>query len=264
MRHAAALPPPSRRLLAAALPYLKHYTSRHFSSLRIAIDGPAPELIGPTVFYANHPSWWDPVVLLLLIRTHYPDWRFHGPIDAVALARYPWLERLGLFPVESDRLSGARRFLEVGSSLLGRERSGLALTAQGRFADVRTRPVTIRRGLAHLLRRHPRACAIPLAIEYAFWDERLPEILVRFGERPIAATGRATDAIQTDLEHALEHQLDLLARAAIAREPGAFDCLLEGRRGIGMLQDLPLRLRSLLKGERFDPAHTAIGRNRQR
>jgi len=264
LTEAAGLPLPSRRLLAAARPYLRHYTARHFSSLRIASDGPAPELAAPTVFYCNHPSWWDPIVLILLIRTHYPDWRFHGPIDADALRRYPWLERLGLFALEPGTPAGARRLLAAGRQLLAEPRAGLVLTAQGGFTDVRRRPVTIRRGLARLLRDNPQAEAIPLAIEYVFWNERLPEILVRFGQRPLTAAGRPADEIQIDLEQALEHQLDRLARAATARDPDQFECLLTGRRGVGMLQDLPLRLKALFTGRRFDPAHSAIGRDRER
>jgi hypothetical protein len=252
---------PSRYLLAAAVPYLKHYAARHFGGLRIAVDGPAPEIDGPTVFYSNHPSWWDPIVLILLIRSHYPDWRFHGPIDAAALERYPWLERIGLFGIEPGTERGARRFLRLGSQILDQNRGGLALTAQGRFCDVRSRPLALKRGLGLLLKRKPDARAIPLAIEYVFWNERLPEILVRFGSTPVAARGRALGTIQTDLERALEHELDLLSRAAMARDASRFESLLEGRRGAGLLQDLPFRFRCWLRGERFDPAHAALARN---
>jgi hypothetical protein len=257
----ALLASPSPRLLAAARRYLRRYTARHFNSLRIASDGPAPTLDGPTIFYANHPSWWDPIVMLLLIRTHYSDWRFQGPIDAVALKRYPWLERLGLFGIELDSLRGARRFLAIGDELLAGDRTGLAMTAQGQFADTRQRPLELKRGLSQLLRRNPSARAIPLALEYVYWNERLPEILVRFGRSPVSANGRSTDAIHADLEASLERELDQLTVAAIARDPAAFDSLLAGRGGVGWLQDLPFRLRALFKGERFDPSHQAIGRN---
>lgn len=252
---------PSQRLLAAARPYLCRYTAKHFNALRIAVDAPPPELERPTIFYANHPSWWDPIVLILLIRTHYPHWRFHGPIDSAALARYPWLRRLGLFGIEPGTLKGARRFLEVGGTLLSQARTGLAMTAQGRFSDVRLRPVSLKRGLGALLHRHPDIRALPVAIEYAFWNERLPEILVRFGQRPIAASGRPVDEIQTELEQTLEHQLDMLSRAAQLRDPAQFASLLEGHRGVGVLQDLPLRLRSWLRRERFDPSHAALDRD---
>jgi hypothetical protein len=255
---------PSRRLLAAARPYLRRYTARHFNGLRVARDGLPPALDRPTIFFANHPSWWDPIVLLLLIRTHYPQWRFHGPIDASALARYPWLKRIGLFGIEPGTLQGARRLLRAGTTLLTAPQSGLAMTAQGRFCDVCQRPVMLKRGISSLLRRQPTAAAIPIAIEYVFWNERLPEILVRFGQRPISALGRSGGQIQAELEQALEHQLDRLARDSARRDPAGFECLVEGRKGIGFWQDLPQRLRARLRRERFDPAHAAIDRDLQR
>jgi hypothetical protein len=252
--------PPSKWLLAAAEPYLRRFAAKHFSGVRIALDGHPAALEGPTVFYANHPSWWDPIVLLLLIRSHYPDWRFHGPIDAAGLERYPWLERLGLFAIEPDTPTGARHFLEIGATLLAQPRTGLALTAQGRFTDPRIRPALLKRGLAQLLRRNPAVGAIPIAIEYVFWNERLPEALVRCGQAPIVARGRPVDAVQLDLESALAREQDRLSAAAIARDPADFEPMITGRRGIGFWQDLPARLRSLVRGDFFDASHAAVER----
>ena len=252
---------PSRRALIVAEYYLRRYVAKHFNGLRIALNGPPPALDGPTVFYSNHPSWWDPIVMLLLIRTQYPEWRFHGPIDKAAFERYPWLERVGLFGVEPETTAGARRFLEAGAGLLESDRTGLAMTAQGRFMDARQRPLGLKRGLSVLLRQNPSARAFPIAIEYVHWNERLPEILVRCGGVPIAAKGRPAEPIHAELEGALEQELDALSTASLARDPAAFRCLVEGRRGVGFLQDLPLRLRALASGRRFDPSHSAVGRD---
>lgn len=253
--------PAPRWALALAESYLRRYVAKHFNGLRIALDGPPPILDGPTVFYANHPSWWDPIVMLLLLRSQYPSWRFHGPIDAAALERYPWLERVGFFGVESGTMAGASRFLGAGAALLEHDRAGLATAAQGRFTDARQRPVELKRGLSVLLRQNASVQAFPLAIEYGFWNERLPEILVRFGRFPVAAHGRRSEAIHVELESSLERAQDALSTSAIARDPSAFDCLIEGRRGAGFLQDLPMRLRAIARGERFDPSHSAVGRN---
>ena len=65
-------------------------------------------------------------------------------------------------------------------------------------------------------------------------------------------------------ERALEHELDRLQHAALARDTDRFDSLVAGRGGVGFLQDLPLRVRSLLRGERFDPSPAAIPRGEGR
>jgi hypothetical protein len=63
--------------------------------------------------------------------------------------------------------------------------SVLWVTPEGRFTDVRTRPAIFRPGLASLVARLDTFTLVPLAFEYTFWDERLPEILVSCGQ-PIA------------------------------------------------------------------------------
>lgn len=259
MKQVRPIDPPSATLLAIAERYLARFLGRQFGGLRVAVDGEAPVIQGPTVFYANHPGWWDPIVLLLLIRKQYRDWRFHGPIDQAALERYPVLERLGLFGLRADSAAGARRFFEIGDQLLETSQAGIAMTAQGRFADVRERPVALKRGLGRLLSRHPQANAWPVAIEYVFWNERLPEILVRFGSSPVAADGLSADVVHRRLESALEAEMDELAAQAKARDPALFRSLVTGRRGIGTLEDLPLRIRSLLRGKPFDPSHFSVG-----
>ena len=133
----------------------------------------------------------------------------------------------------------------------------LWVTAQGRFADPRQRPVTLRPGLAHLARLAPRALLLPLAAEYPFWNESRPEALLRFGT-PVEATalqGRSTQAGTRILEAALQTAMDSLAQDAIRRDPAPFRTLLAGGAGVGGIYDLWRRARAAAAGRSFDPAH---------
>jgi 1-acyl-sn-glycerol-3-phosphate acyltransferase len=249
----------SPRLLRWFGRYLRPYVRRHFTAVRVAQAGLPPRITGPTILYANHAAWWDPLVLLLIAARDYPDYEIYAPIDAAALRRYPLLERFGFFGIRADSAAGAREFLSASKTVLASGRGIVALTAQGGFNDVRPRPVTIKRGLAWLLQEVPRARAVPVAIEYPFWNERLPECLLRFGPAVLAGTNDVAE-LHTALGAALEHTLDELAAQAIARDPAPFDPVLAGRPGAGWLADLPQRLRARVAGRRFDAAHGAIGR----
>ncbi len=254
-------PAVSSAWVALAARYCTGFARRHFRAIRIAADGAPPPLSGAPIVYSNHASWWDPIVLLLVLRRHYPDRRFFGPIDAGALARYPWLSKLGLFPVERDTLAGSRRFLRQCESVLGMPQAGIAMTPEGRFCDVRTRPLTFESGLAHIVQRHEDAIAVPVAIEYTFWNERLPEVLVRFGQTPINRGLDARADLNTRLTDALETEMSRLAAASRRRDGSEFETLLEGRRGIGFWQDLPRRISDAISGRRFDPSHGSISGN---
>lgn len=247
-------------LLGLFKAYVRRYVKRHFSGLRLARASAKVHRDRPVVLYSNHASWWDPLVLMLLADRVFPDRRLYGPMAADALERYPWLRRFGAFGVHGGSISSTRRFLALGSELLSVNDTLLAITAQGRFADARERPVTLAPGIAALLSRHPEAQAVPVAIEYPFWNERHPEILVRVGA-PCAADRRPRHHLQAALERALTRELEALASDAMRRDPSPFRTLLAGRaRGVGFWQDLPLRMRAWRSGRRFDPSHAALER----
>jgi 1-acyl-sn-glycerol-3-phosphate acyltransferase len=125
------------------------------------------------------------------------------------------------------------------------------VTAEGHFSDVRLRPVRVKPGIAHLARRLGRGAILPLAVEYPFWTEKTPEVLLAFG-RPVPVAQRPE---APELEAALTHAMDDLAAAALTRDPGRFTTLLAGAAGTSRVYDAWRRGRALLAGRPFDPAH---------
>ncbi len=92
-------------------------------------------------------------------------------------------------------------------------------------------------GLAHLARRVPDALILPLALEYPFWNESQPEILVRFGT-PLHSSRDGSVAEWTQrLETALTATMDALAAESVTRDPALFTPLLRGGAGVGGLYD---------------------------
>ena len=98
------------------------------------------------------------------------------------------------------------------------------VTAQGNFVDPRHRPVTIKPGVGHAAAVAKRGLIIPFALEYPFWNERLPEAIVSFGtpHRIDQHTERDADTWNRILEKSLEETQDELRDAAIARNSDAF------------------------------------------
>lgn len=256
----AALPVLSPLLLRGFTWYCRGYLRRHFHSLRVSRAGLPPEVRGlPLVIYANHASWWDPLLGLLLKSRFFPDRSLFAPIDAAMLKRYRMFSRLGFFGVEQGTRRGAIQFLRTSEAVLHSSGHLLALTPQGRFADARERPVRFLPGLGHLATRVERAVFLPMAVEFAFWEERLPEILVRFGE-PIEIRRGNTCALApgywTDLfEHKLEAVQDALSFEAKRRDPAKFQPLLHGGAGQGGVYDWWRAFQAGLRGRTFNPQH---------
>lgn len=252
------LPTFSHRLFRGFLRYLRRYLRKHFTAVRLVRGTrPAPDPDRPLIVYSNHPSWWDPLVYMWLTGTLFAGREGYGPMDATALRKYGLFRRLGVFGVETGTRRGAAQFLRAARAVLARPGAILWVTAEGRFTDPRTRPVRIEPGIAHLARSVDRVVLLPLAIEYPFWNERLPETLLRFGEAVRVEDGPGDDveAWTTLLERKLEANLDALAETARRRDPDAFETLQAGRTGVGGPYDLWRRLKAAVLGRKFRPAH---------
>jgi 1-acyl-sn-glycerol-3-phosphate acyltransferase len=252
------LPPFSFRIHRWFCRYLNHYFRRHFNAIRVVADGSPPPLDGwPLVLYANHPSWWDAVVFMHAIHHYWPDRRAYGPMDAEALEKYRFFRRIGVFGVDMHSRRGAAQFLRMARKVIRHDDAALCLTPQGRFSDARERPVELRPGLGHLLEKAQRVAVVPLAIEYTFWEERLPELLLRFGE-PIhveSGNGLEHETWTAELTSRLESNMDQLAAAGQSRDAGRFESILTGNVGVGGIYDLWRRARAWVHGKRFDAAH---------
>jgi phytoene desaturase len=240
--------------------YDRHYLRRNFHAVRLARrDWPSEPAGEPLVVVLNHPSWWDPLVGLMLAEQLFPHYRHYAPIEATALAKYPFLERLGCFGIEPGTRRGALNFLRTSQELLSQPHTAVWITAQGAFTDPRQRPIHLREGVGHLARRLQSGIILPLALEYPFWEERFPEALAQFGPAlpitPQEGSQRSVADWMQRIEQGLESALDSLAAQAMARDAAAFETLVGGSVGVGGVYDLWRRFLALFRGERFSAAH---------
>ena len=238
--------------------YSRRYVRRNFHSFRILRRGlPPRDSARPLVIYLNHAAWWDPLVCLLLAREFFPSRTSFAPIEAAMLERYGFFKHLGFFGLEPQSPHGARKFLRTTHAILASSGNAVWLTPQGRFMDVRERPLRLKDGLGALATREPGAAFIPLAIEFAFWTESRPEILVSFGEPIVPGDGPARSAGEwtRTFADALEATQDELAARSCRRDASEWRTLNRGQSGVGGFYDAWRWLRARVRGEKFAPEH---------
>src|SRR5262245_7040132 len=140
--------------------YFRRWMGRNFHAVRLSNAGKPAEIAGrPVLVVLNHPSWWDPLMGMILADL-FACYRHYVPIDAHALKQYGIFEPLGFFGVEQTA-GGAIAFLRTGTAILSHANHALWVTAQGHFTDPRQRPVNLRPGVAHLVRRLNDAVVLP-------------------------------------------------------------------------------------------------------
>lgn len=240
--------------------FLRPFIKRHFHAVaierqsRIENDLDASQ---PLIVYGNHPSWWDPLIAHFLNHTLFSTRQFYAPIDEEALEHYRVLGKLGFYGVRLNTTSGAAAFLKQSRAILECGGTSIWITPEGQFADVRDHSAQLMPGLAHLCTRIKRGWALPLALEYVFWDERLPVVLAKMGDPVLIADHRHLS--KAELSEILTSRLRStqveLSQLASARSSAPFDNLLRGTPGAGLLYDSMRRAKSVITGRAFRPQH---------
>jgi len=244
------------------LAYFERYFTRHMNALRVAHWGMPPSVpSGPLIIYSNHPAWWDAAVYILAADRFFPAYESYAPIDAAMLRQYGVFGRIGAFGVDLETPRGAAEFLASSREILASPKRALWITAQGRFGDVRERPLDLKQGVARLVELAPDCTILPLAIEYGFWLERGAEAFIGFG-KPVSGRTLLDQARSDRLAHLegnLTATLDRLSADVQSREPNRFRTVIEGRSGVGGVYDGWRRMVAAIKGRRFDPSHEGQG-----
>ncbi|MEM9186891.1 MAG: lysophospholipid acyltransferase family protein [Planctomycetota bacterium] len=258
--------------------YVRGYLRKHFHSVAVCKETvPRIDADARLVVYLNHASWWDPLVAIFLAERFFAERKVIAPFEAEAIKRYPMFERMGFFGVDRSSRRGAVEFLRTAVAALDEPGTSLWMTPEGRFCDPRDNRVPFEPGLAHLATKLAAGVAegdrpatlLPLAIEYPFWEESLPEVLIRFGE-PVRVrdfvnydkivnygkeSSRNKGAWGTLLEERLRTAQVELAELSLARRVDAFEVIHGGKSGVGGLYEQVRRLRARLTGKTYQASH---------
>lgn len=238
--------------------YTRRYLRRSFH--RILLMGELPEKPeGPVLICSNHSSWWDLLAAYWLSRDVL-GWSGYAPMDERQLRRYSILRRIGIYGVDRERLSGGREFLDYSLSLLRGEDCALWLTAQGAMISNDVRPVRLYSGIAHLVKALGVCHVLTVAIDYEFWDEKRPELLIALGPLVSLSAGEdfSTRGFLHCMEERLEQLMDELDHARRQRDERLFQVALSSSSGISPVYDLGRRLGAAARGELPDNRHGAV------
>jgi len=235
--------------------HCRRYARKRFHQVGLSKQSAALPLDGDPILIAmNHPSWWDPILCFILF-SQFQGYRHFGAMETRALDRYRFLKRAGVFPVELESYRGTAEFLRTSTRILEHDRHVVWITAQGEFADVRKRPLALRPGVGHLAARMNRGWVVPVAVEYAFWNESNPVALIRFGTALHVGKFQDGKTGTVMIESELTLTLDALNEESLSRDASRFTPLVQGRVGVGGAYDLARRLRSWFTGSKFNAAH---------
>ena len=169
---------------------------------------------GPLIVAANHVSWWDPLMLVLL------DEALGGEsavlMDADNLRRLPYMRWLGAIPLERRQGTSPRGGLRAAAEWLDRPGRVLFIFPQGKQRPAHLRPLGFQRGV-ELLARMSGAGVAPMALTYGWREAQHPSAAIALGA--VARTA-STDALEAEVSGLLA-RLDAFLDGGPADAPEA-------------------------------------------
>lgn len=237
--------------------YLERLASRHFAAVwwhRPADWDPEP----PTIYVANHTSWWDGFLAYLTGRRL--SRVFHVLMEEEQLARYRFFRGVGALPLDRHCAGRAYAQLEVAARAL-RPGRGLWVFPQGARRPRREPVHAIERGAAQvaLLTREPvRIC--PVAFRYEYLSEDRAEAFVFVGDQVSGIGGRESGVTSREfrrerrvlserIERILAGTLEALDRRLEREDLDAFEVMIPGKLSMNKRLDRLRHRLGLLSGE---------------
>ena len=209
--------------------YSRRLVARHFHALRLSEDS-CPDGLDvegrPLIVALSHSSWWDPIAAVLMKDALMPSRASCSPMDRVQLERFGFFRKIGIFGIDPDDPGAAGPMVDyVMERMREHPRPTLIITPQGRFADPRA-PVEARPGAALIAARLARESRAPrivgIAVEYPFWIDRKPEMLVRVSDFPAPEDSSRASAWHRAIERGMADNAAALAALSVARDPSPF------------------------------------------
>lgn len=166
---------------------------RDFSAIRLIGPWQRPASGNRILFVANHASWWDGLLLLLLQHFQLP----HVPVYSVMLAREFdhtfWFRWIGCLPITPGEISSIRHLLTKLKTLRQDHQAGgfvCSFFPQGEIKPSFVRPLGFKPGLASVAAALAPVTVIPIGIHIEPMMRRKPEVFLVVGEPMEHAAGK--------------------------------------------------------------------------
>ena len=172
--------------------YNRNLFRRKFDSIWIS-NFDSIKTNAPTIFYANHSSWWDGLLAFQISQRLKAD--SYVMMEEKQLKKLFLFRKLGAFSVVRETPRQAFESLNYAVDLLKEDpRRALWIFPQGEILPNDARPLKFYRGLAKIVVKLEKCSIVPLAFRYEFLGEFKPRIFIKVGERGVFASDVKVDS----------------------------------------------------------------------
>ena len=190
----------------------------------------------PLIIVANHASWWDALMPILISLDHF-DHDAYGAMEERQLRRFGFFRKLGMFSIDRENPRSGLESLRYGADLLRGTGRVLWYFPQGEIVPNDRRPIQIQRGISRLLEMIGHFTLLPVAFRYELLDNERPDAWIRVGSPTKLRLREALgDTAISDLaEHVrtgLTETADRLRADVLERRTEEYGTILRGGRSV--------------------------------
>ncbi len=216
---------------------------KYFDRVHFRMRGSYPEEQRglPLIICANHSSWWDGYVAVLVER--YLNVDGYLMMEEAQLRRYFFFTWAGCFSVDRHNARSAMESVQYAAHLL-KQRPGrmVWLFPQGEIQPNDFRPLTFFSGAAHIARLTSPSLLCPLAIRIEHLAEQRPDLFISMGEPLLITPEEASKPgfskrYTREMEQRVTHELDQLHNDVTASNLAGFTPLLRGKSSVNRIFD---------------------------
>ena len=208
--------------------YIRRLLKRQFG--RIIYRPCSFALDRPTIYIANHHTWWDGFFAFALNELHFHQ-RLHLMMGAEQFANFRFFRKLGVFSVDqadpSDVVSAFRYSVRI---LTQTKSPSLWIFPAGEMLPAGS-PVHYRDGFARIARAATGVHIVPVAFWSGFTEGQYPDVVLEPGEA-ITCEGRSAEELFARGTSALDQLVARLERRIVEGDLGEFRVLLKGRSSV--------------------------------
>lgn len=163
--------------------YNRNLLKRRFHSLQIfGLDNlKTKDFASPLIFYANHSSWWDGLVIFEIWQKF--DFETYVMMEEKHLQKFFLFRKLGAFSVVRENPRKAMKSLRYAAELLKENPSRTVLIfPQGEIQPNDIRPIRFFNGLSRMITKIGKCQVVPISLRYEFAENFKPDIFVNIGK----------------------------------------------------------------------------------
>lgn len=163
-------------------PYIKRLLKKNFSHFYLINEFPKIARHKKLIVTPNHFSWWDGFFIDYLFK-NFSERKLHIMMLEEQLKRYWFFKKLGAYSISPNSTKSIIETAEYTKEILRDTNNFVVYYPQGKIEPFDTERMNLQNGLKYFIPQNEAdAVILPIAFKIQFYEEKIPEIVVRFGE----------------------------------------------------------------------------------